>query len=86
MKNDSAIETDQVSEVRGAKLVGTVCQPTATKPEQVALTPFKVPTLAIGGEKDQQCLPEDTNKIAELLGGPVDARVPALIIDWLKQR
>jgi len=34
-----------------------------------------VPTLAIGGTKDLQCLPEDTNKIASVLKGPVESHV-----------
>jgi len=33
------------------------------------------PTLIIGGEKDLQCLPEDTPKIASLLKGPVHHHV-----------
>lgn len=35
----------------------------------------KTPTLAIGGEKDLQCLPEDTQKIAQIVGGPVEAHL-----------
>jgi len=35
----------------------------------------KVPTLAIGGEKDLQCLPEDTQKLAGLVQAPVDSHV-----------
>jgi len=35
----------------------------------------KVPTLCIGGAKDIQCLPEDTNRIASIVTAPVDAHV-----------
>ena len=35
----------------------------------------KVATLSIGGEKDMQCLPEDSEKIAELIKAPVDAHL-----------
>ncbi len=33
------------------------------------------PTLAIGGEKDLQCLPSDTQKVAELVNAPVEFHV-----------
>ena len=34
-----------------------------------------VPTLAIGGEKDLQCLPSDTRKVAEIVNAPVEFHI-----------
>jgi len=38
-------------------------------------TKVTVPTLAIGGEKDLQCLPSDTQKVAGLVNAPVEFHV-----------
>jgi len=35
----------------------------------------QVATLSIGGEKDMQCLPEDSEKVAQLIKAPTDAHL-----------